>query len=89
MITYEVPDNLEGKNYVTVVFKNEKGEIFTKSVNIPRNEDGSIDNDYFNHILEGQLKGVENKAKMGAITFIIPGQEPNPDDIPESIRNNQ
>jgi hypothetical protein len=88
MITYEVPKDLDGKTYVTVVFKNENGEIFTKSVNIPRNEDGSIDDDYFNDILEGQLRGVENKAKIGAITFVAPGQEPNPDDVPDTIKDN-
>lgn len=86
MITYEVPDILDGKNYVNVVFKNEDGDIFTKSVNIPRNEDGSVDNEYFNDILEGQLRGVENKAKIGAITFVAPGQKPDPEEIPETVK---
>jgi hypothetical protein len=87
MITYKVPDNLDGKEHVMVTFENEKGEIFTKSVNIPKNQDGSIDEDYFKDILEGQLRGVENKVKVGAISFIQPGKETNSDDIPETIKN--
>jgi hypothetical protein len=87
MITYEVPSDLNDKDHVTVTFKNEKGEIFTKSVNIPKNQNGSIDEDYFKDILEGQLRGVENKLKVGAISFTQPGKETNSDDIPETIKN--
>lgn len=86
MITFEVPDNLEGKDNVNVTFKNEKGEIFTKSVNIPKNEDGSIDQEYFDNILEGQLRGVENKVRVGAITFVDPSKKPNLEDVPETVR---
>jgi hypothetical protein len=87
MITYEVPSDLTNKDHVTITFKNEKGDIFTKLVNIPKNEDGSIDENYFNEILESQLKGVENKVKIGSITFVTPGKEPSSEDIPETIKN--
>lgn len=87
MITYEVPDNLDGKNQITVVYKNENGHVFTKSVNVPRNEDGSIDEEYFNSILEGQLRGVENKLKVGAIEFVDPSEKINPEDVPETVKD--
>ena len=87
MITYEVPKNLGDKKYVTIVYKNQDGKIFTKSVNIPRNEDGSIDEEYFNQILDSQLKGVENKWKVGSIEFSDPGKPVDQDSVPETVKN--
>jgi hypothetical protein len=53
-------------------------------INIPHLEDGSIDEDYFNEILEGQLRGVENKAAIGVISFVDPDavEEPSPVEPP-------
>ncbi len=87
MITYEVPKDLGEQKYVTIVYKNEDGKIFTKSVNIPRNEDGSIDEDYFNDILDAQLRGVENKWKVGSIEFSDPGKPLDHDSVPETVKN--
>ena len=35
--------------------------------------------DYLQEILEGQLRGVENKIAVGAITFVDPTAEPEAD----------
>lgn len=50
------------------------GFIHKRTVNVPRKPDGSgeFDEEYFNEILEGQLRGVQNKLNIGAIAFIEP-----------------
>jgi hypothetical protein len=87
MINYQLPEDLGTKNYVNVKFVNEKNEIYIKMVNIPRDEDGTIIQDEFDQILEGQLKGVENKFKIGSIKF-EPQQRPiENEDIPETVKD--
>lgn len=76
-ITYQVPTVEEGKNSVNVTFINEKGETFTRGVNVPRNLDGTVDTVMFTDILEAQLMGVINKAKLGVITFTTGSSEIN------------
>jgi len=53
-------------------------------VNIPHLEDGSVDADYLQEILEGQLRGVENKAAIGVISFVDPdaAEEPPAEEPP-------
>lgn len=75
-ITYQVPTVEEGKNSTRVTFINEKGETFTRMVNIPRNDDGTVDTVSFTDILESQLNGVINKVKLGVITFTTGSTEP-------------
>ena len=70
-ITYELGNYQSGDKTVEVTFTNEEGLIHKRMVNIPY-ENGSIDRNYFQEILEGQLRGVENKLKVGAISFIDP-----------------
>lgn len=87
MITYELPEDLGTKNHVNVKFVNEKSEIYIKLVNIPRDEEGLILQDQFNEILEGQLRGVENKLKIGSIKF-EPQQRSVPnEDIPDTVKD--
>jgi hypothetical protein len=57
---------------VKITFVNEEGFIHERYVNIPHLEDGSVDEVYFKQIIDGQLRGVENKEKIGALTFINP-----------------
>ena len=47
-----------------------------RQVNIPYNADGTIDEDYLQEIFKSQLRGLENKIKVGAITFTEPTPEP-------------
>lgn len=72
MITYTVAEYQKGDRTVEVTFTNDDGFIHKRSVNIPYNSDGSIDENYFQEILEGQLRGVENKIKLGVVTFMDP-----------------
>ena len=69
-ITYTVAEYTTEDKTVQVTFENSEGLIHKRTVNIPHNEDGSIDEEYFQEILEGQLRGVENKLRVGAVTFI-------------------
>ncbi len=55
-----------------VTYTNEDGNIHVRTLNIPRLEDGTIDQEYWEQILEGQLLGVENKVRVNAVNFGIP-----------------
>ena len=70
--TYTVADYLESDTHVEVTFTNDEGFIHKRQVNIPHLPDGSIDETYFQEILDGQLRGVNNKLVVGAITFVDP-----------------
>jgi len=71
-ITYTVASYVEEDTTVEVTYTNADGFTHTRMINIPHLEDGSIDEDYFNEILEGQLRGVENKVAIGVIHFSDP-----------------
>ena len=55
-----------------VVYTNGAGLTHTRSINVPRLENGSVNEESYQEILEGQLRGVENKASLGVITFVDP-----------------
>jgi hypothetical protein len=73
--TYTVADYLESDRHVEVTYTNDEGFVHKRTVNIPHLPDGSIDGSYFSEILEGQLRGVNNKLVVGAITFIDPNAD--------------
>jgi hypothetical protein len=80
-ITYTVAEYTEEDRTVEVTFENSEGLVHKRTINIPHNEDGTIDEEYFQEILEGQLRGVENKLKVGVVTFVEPTPEPTPPPI--------
>ena len=68
-ITYSVSNYEPTDTSVEVIYTDsETGFTHTRHVNIPHLQDGSgaIDEEYFAEILEGQLRGVENKIRVGA-----------------------
>ena len=67
--TYIVADFESNDKTVEVTYINEENFEYKRTINIPHLEDGSVDEDYFKEILEGQLRGVENKFKIGMIEF--------------------
>jgi hypothetical protein len=69
MITYELTEYQQQDKTVEVIYTNSEGLVYKRIVNIPHKEDGSIDQEYFQSILEGQLNGVINKTKFGVIEF--------------------
>lgn len=79
MITTYIVDEFEpsDKN-VKITFVNDEGLIHERNINIPHFEDGSVDEDYFQEIIVGQLRGVENKIKVNVIQFVDPNQVENP-----------
>lgn len=78
-ITYTVSEYDPSDSSVEVVFTRESdGFIHKRNVNIPHLEDGSMDEDYFEEILEGQLAGVINKLRVGAVTFQDPNEIQSP-----------
>lgn len=74
-ITYSHPELTEGQKTVTVKFANDGGLELTKVVNVPYNSDGSLNESYFQEILEGQLRSVEYKVSVGALEFGEPEPE--------------
>lgn len=77
-ITYTVAEYTEADSTVEVIFVNDDGFEHKRRVNLPKNSDGTIDEEYFSEILEGQLRGVENKLRVGAVSFIDPSTQPEP-----------
>ena len=74
-ITYTAPTTSEigaEDKTVEVTYTNDASLTHTRTINVPRIEDGSIDEVYYQEILEGQLRGVENKIRVGAVTFTDP-----------------
>jgi hypothetical protein len=75
IITYTVAEYTSEDRTVEVTYENSDGFIYKRFVNIPHFEDGSIDENYFQEILDGQVRGIENKTKIGVILFIDPNAE--------------
>ena len=73
--TYTIAEYTTDDTSVEVTYENAEGFVHKRNVNIPHLEDGSIDEEYFNEILEGQLRGVNNKIAVGAIQFVDPAEE--------------
>ena len=76
--TYIVAEYEPTDKTVEVTYINENDFEYKRIVNIPHFEDGSVDEEYFQEILEGQLRGVENKIKIGMIEFKDPNEEVTP-----------
>jgi hypothetical protein len=78
-ITYTVGEyDPATSDSVEVIYVNsENGFEHKRIINIPRLQDGSgvMDEEYFAEILEGQLRGVENKLRVGAVTFTDPNAQ--------------
>lgn len=73
--TYTIADYTSEDTSVEVTYENAEGFVHKRTINIPHNEDGSINEDYFQEILEGQLRGVNNKIVVGVIQFVDPASE--------------
>ena len=75
-ITYTVDEFEPSDKHVKVTYTDDQGFVYERHVNIPHLEDGSVDEEYFQEILEGQLNGVKNKIRVGVIEFIDPNEVP-------------
>ena len=76
-ISYSYSELQEGQKSVTVRFVNDEGLEVSKVVNIPYNSDGSLNESYFQEILDGQLRSVEYKVSIGSLEFGEPEPESN------------
>ena len=72
--TYTVSEYTSEDTSVEVTYENSEGNIHKRTINIPHLENGNIDETYFQEILEGQLRGVNNKIAVGAISFTDPNE---------------
>ena len=87
MITYELPSNIENKQYVDVTFVNKDNKVYIKTVNVPRLEDGSVNEDLFLEIIQSQISGINNKLLIGSIQFYVRPSPNSSEDIPETVRD--
>lgn len=71
-ITYEVSEYQIGDRTAEMVFTDENGLVHKRQVNIPYIDENTIDEDYLQEIFEGQFRGVKNKLRVNAVTFIEP-----------------
>ena len=74
-ISYTVAGIGTGDTTVEVTYTNADSHEHKRTLNIPYLENGEIDTDYWQEILEGQLRGVENKSSLGVISFVDPNAE--------------
>jgi hypothetical protein len=70
--TYTVAEYTSEDTSVEVTYENSEGHVHKRTINIPHLENGNIDETYFQEILEGQLRGVNNKIAVGVISFTDP-----------------
>jgi len=75
MITYKVPEFNEEDVSVEVTYTNSSAETHTRTLFIPKNPDGTVNQTEWDNILESQLRNVENKATLGVISFTNPTVE--------------
>lgn len=71
-ITYEVSEYQVGDKTAEMTFTDDNGLIHKRQVNIPYIDADTIDENYLQEIFEGQLRGVQNKVRVNAVTFIDP-----------------
>ena len=74
-ISYTVAGIGTGDTTVEVTYTNADSHEHKRTLNIPYLENGEIDTEYWQDILEGQLRGVENKSSLGVISFVDPNAE--------------
>jgi hypothetical protein len=64
-----------GQKTVNIKFTNDDGLQFAKTINVPYNSDGTLNESYFNEIVDGQVRSVEYKLSIGSIEFGEPEPE--------------
>ena len=74
-ISYTVAGIGTGDTTVEVTYTNADSHEHKRTLNIQYLENGEIDTEYWQDILEGQLRGVENKSSLGVISFVDPNAE--------------
>ncbi len=81
-ITYSVAEYTAEDRTVEVIYTNADGHTHTRKINIPKTPEGEVDTEYLTEIFEGQLAGVENKVRVGAITFVDPNAPAEAEEAP-------
>ena len=74
-ISYTVAGIGTGDTTVEVTYTNADSHEHKRTLNIPYLENGEIDTEYWQEILDGQLRGVQNKSSLGVISFVDPNAE--------------
>ena len=85
MITYTVAAFTDTDLRTDVTYTDDEGLVHIRTLNIPRNEDGTLDADQWQEILDGQERGVLNKLRLNVIEFQDPADTSSETEETEEI----
>jgi len=80
---YEVAEYDSNSEFAEVTYTDDQGYVYKRNVNIPKTEDGEIDEDYFQTVLYEQLLGVNHKRSVGVAVFKDPNAPDEEDEVTE------
>ena len=66
---YEVANFEPNSMEATITYTDDNGLIYKRQINVPKNKDGSVNQEYLDEILYSQLLGVNNKRSIGVAVF--------------------
>lgn len=66
---YAVSPFTDEEQQAEVVYTDDAGLIYKRFVNIPRLDDGSVDQGYFEDILQSHLLSINIKTQVGVVVF--------------------
>jgi hypothetical protein len=82
VVEYTVAEFDDDARSVEVTYVDEDEYVYSRQVNIPRDESGQVNQEEFDQILHQQLLGVKNKKAVGVAVF----KDPNAiDEIDDSL----
>ena len=71
---YSVTEPKEGSFAAEVTYTDSEGLVYKRTINVPKNKDGTVNQDYLDEILYTQLLGVNNKRAVGVAVFKRPSE---------------
>ena len=75
-ITYTLAEYTADDATVEATYTNADGHTHTRTLNIQKNEDGTINQAGWDDVLSSQLQNVINKSRLGVIVFLDPNATP-------------
>jgi hypothetical protein len=72
VVEYTVAEFEDTASSVEVTYIDENEWVYSRQVNIPRDESGQVNQEEFDQILYSQLLGVNNKKSIGIVVFKDP-----------------
>ena len=74
-ISYTIADFENTDMSVEVTYTNADSHEHKRTLNIPHLENGEVNTESWEEILEAQLRNVQNKSTLGVISFVDPNAD--------------